>query len=384
MLARMSARKKTGKTVASKETARKKSPTKAAKTARKRPASKKAAPKKAASKKANSKKANSKKAAPKKAAPKKAAPKKAAPKKAAPKKAAPKKAAPKKAAPKKAASKKAASKKAASKKAASKKAASKKAAAKKPAAKQAAPKKARANEAAGDKANGALSPVSARPTRGERDKVRERVSEIDLTCNAWATIVAERMNADQNFADLVDQFRAQPPRDLRGLFLMDALQAAEAHVAVITQVLGEHLEGRRGDPVIILDEIRKRQKRIAAVYAVNAFLAVLNQMKPEKPKWQAFDALDPRFAVLALAHQTLGYALEAAQIVAPPDVTEQIINATQDEAVWVWRRMPEPGTDTLAACAAAAAFFRHLGAESMVTTDEVAAFYAEQNTQRPS
>ncbi|MEQ8887748.1 MAG: hypothetical protein RID93_08930 [Sandaracinaceae bacterium] len=335
----MSARKKTGKTVASKETARKKSPTKAAKTARKRPASKKAAPKKAA---------------------------------------------PKTAAPKKAASKKTAAKKAASKKAAPKKAASKKAAAKKPAAKQAAPKKARANEAAGDKANGALSPVSARPTRGERDKVRERVSEIDLTCNAWATIVAERMNADQNFADLVDQFRAQPPRDLRGLFLMDALQAAEAHVAVITQVLGEHLEGRRGDPVIILDEIRKRQKRIAAVYAVNAFLAVLNQMKPEKPKWQAFDALDPRFAVLALAHQTLGYALEAAQIVAPPDVTEQIINATQDEAVWVWRRMPEPGTDTLAACAAAAAFFRHLGAESMVTTDEVAAFYAEQNTQRPS
>ena len=384
MLARMSARKKTGKTVASKETARKKSPTKAAKTARKRPASKKAASKKAAPKKATSKKAAPKKAASKKAAPKKAAAKKAAPKKAAPKKAAPKKAASKKAAPKKAAPKKAASKKAAPKKAASKKAASKKAAAKKPAAKQAAPKKARANEAAGDKANGALSPVSARPTRGERDKVRERVSEIDLTCNAWATIVAERMNADQNFADLVDQFRAQPPRDLRGLFLMDALQAAEAHVAVITQVLGEHLEGRRGDPVIILDEIRKRQKRIAAVYAVNAFLAVLNQMKPEKPKWQAFDALDPRFAVLALAHQTLGYALEAAQIVAPPDVTEQIINATQDEAVWVWRRMPEPGTDTLAACAAAAAFFRHLGAESMVTTDEVAAFYAEQNTQRPS
>ncbi|MCA9607210.1 MAG: hypothetical protein KC619_16500 [Myxococcales bacterium] len=227
-----------------------------------------------------------------------------------------------------------------------------------------------------DSSREALSPVSARPTRTQRSSDRSRLTEIDQTCNAWADIVAERMAADQTFADLVEQYHMQPPRDLRGLILWDALQAAEAHVAMITDVLHRHLTGRRGDPVEILVDLRARQRRIAAVYAVNAFLAVLNQMSQDKPKWLSMDFLDPRFAVLALAHQTLGYAIEAARITAPPDLTEQIIEATQDPAVWVWRRMPEPGTDTLAACAATAAFFRSLGAEVMTGTDEVAELYA--------
>lgn len=227
-----------------------------------------------------------------------------------------------------------------------------------------------------DAARAHLAPVSARPSRTQRSADKARLSEIDETCNAWADIVAERMAADQTFADLVEQYHMQPPRDLRGLILWDALQAAEAHVAMITETLAQHLEGRRGDPVAILAELRTRQRRIAAVYAVNAFLAVLNQMSQEKPKWLSMDFLDPRFAVLALAHQTLGYAIEAARVTAPPDLTEQIIEATQDPAVWVWRRMPEPGTDTLAACAATAAFFRSLDSSVMTSTDEVAELYA--------
>ncbi|MCZ7679172.1 MAG: hypothetical protein M5U28_10640 [Sandaracinaceae bacterium] len=226
-----------------------------------------------------------------------------------------------------------------------------------------------------------LSPVVARPRRSTRVEADARLAEIDAVCTAWADIVAERMSADQTFADLVEQLR-HASRDLRGLFLWDAMQAAESHVAMINEVLARHIADRRADPLAILEELRARQLRTAAVYAVNAFLAVLNQMKPEKAKWLAFDDLDPRLAVLALAHQTLGYALEAARVEAPPDVTEQILAATQDEAVWVWRRMPEPGTETLAACAAAAAFFRSLGASVLTGTDEVAALYGEHARAR--
>jgi len=227
-----------------------------------------------------------------------------------------------------------------------------------------------------------LSPVRARPRRDDRADVKARLREIDEACNAWADIVAERMAADQTFADLVEQYHMQPPRDLRGLILWDALQAAEAHVSMITEVLARNLDGRSGDPVVILEELRAQQRRVAAVYAVNAFLAVLNQMNAEKPKWLTMDYPDERFAVLALAHQTLNYAIEAARIEAPPDLTEQIIEATQDPAVWVWRRMPEQGTDTLAACAAAAAFFRSLDADVMTSTDEVAELYAAHSASR--
>lgn len=263
-------------------------------------------------------------------------------------------------------------KKKAKKKTTAKKAASKKASSRTSSEK---PRSRRRSKVGTDSAE--LEPVRARPSRLQRSESRDRLAEIDRACNAWADIVAERMAADQTFADLVEQYHMQPPRDLRGLILWDALQAAEAHVSLITGVLDKHLEGRAGDPVNILQELRARQRRIAAVYAVNAFLAVLNQMAQDKPKWLSMDFLDPRFAVLALAHQTLGYAIEAAQVTAPPDLTEQIIEATQDPAVWVWRRMPEPGTDTLAACAATAAFFRSLDAEVMTSTDEVAELYAE-------
>lgn len=225
-----------------------------------------------------------------------------------------------------------------------------------------------------------LTPVEARPSRSERARVDSRLAEIDEVMSAWADVVAERMAADQTFADLVEQFHHQP-RDLRGLFLWDALQAAESHVELINEVLERHIVERKADPTAILAELRARRQRVAAVYAVNAFLAVLNQMKPKKPRWRfagvELDDLDPRFAVLALAHQTLAYALDAAHVEAPPDLTEHIIQATQDEAVWVWKRMPEPGTDTLAACAATAAFFRSLGAPILDTTDGVAALYAE-------
>jgi len=287
------------------------------------------------------------------------------------------KTAPKKTAPKKSAARKPPAKSTASAKPAARSA--KAAAKKKPAPKPAAAREAEA------KTNGAappLIPVAARPTRNARAKQDARLQEVDSVCAAWADIVAERMAADQTFAELVEQLGQLKARDLRGLFLWDALQAAESHVALINDVLAAHIEDRRADPLMILADLRDRQIRVAAVYAVNAFLAVLNQMKPQKPKWLAMDDLDPRFAVLALAHQTLGYALEAMGVEAPPDLTEAILAATQDEAVWVWRRMPEPGTDTLAACAAAAAFFRALGAHSLVGTDEVAAFYGEHAQQR--
>lgn len=244
--------------------------------------------------------------------------------------------------------------------------------------------KAHARASQGQASNGSsrpIVPVAACPTRSARAEADARLAEIDAVCAAWADIVAERMAADQSFAELVEQAR-HASRDLRGLFLWDAMHAAEAHVALINDVLARHIRDRKADPIAILEDLRARKLRVAAVYAVNAFLAVLNQMKHEKPKWVAFDDLDPRFAVLALAHQTLGYALEAARIEAPPDLTEQILTATQDDAVWVWRRMPEPGTDTLAACAAAAAFFRALGANVLTGTDEVAALYAEHARAR--
>lgn len=227
-----------------------------------------------------------------------------------------------------------------------------------------------------------LAPVPARPSRADRVRADTRLQEIDEVCSAWAAIVAERMSADQTFAELVEQYQ-HGTRDLRTLFLWDALQAAEAHVALVNAVIARHLDGsRRADPLAILADLRAEQDKTAAVYAVNAFLAVLNQMSSKKPKWLTNDELDPRVAVLALAHQTLCYALEAARVSAPADLTEHVIRATQDDTVWVWRKMPEPGTDTLAACAAAAAFFRDLGATRLTTTDEVAALYAEHASAR--
>ena len=224
-----------------------------------------------------------------------------------------------------------------------------------------------------------LVPVKARPSRSEREFAEARAREIDDVCAAWAAIVAERMAADQQFAETFEQFQTRP-RDLRGLFLWDALHAAESHVALVNTVIARHLDGRRADPFAILGELRAEQRQLAVVYAVNAFLAVLNQMSSNKPKWLPMESVDERMAVLALAHQTMEYALEAARIEAPPDLTENILLAAQDESVWSGAR--DAQDRTLAACAASAAFFRALGAEDLGSIDEVVTAYDARSRSR--
>lgn len=215
-------------------------------------------------------------------------------------------------------------------------------------------------------------PVQARLTRSERALAEARAREIDEVCAAWAAIVAERMAADQAFTEAYERYRRRP-RDLRGLFELEALHAAEAHVSLLTSVIARHLDGRRADPLAILADIRNEKRKLAVAYAVNAFLAVLNQMSPNKPKWLPFEDFDPRMAVLALAHQTLEHALEAARIEAPADLTEHILRAAQDESVWASRR--NASDHTLAACAAAAAFFRSLGQTDLGAIDEIVSLY---------
>lgn len=217
-----------------------------------------------------------------------------------------------------------------------------------------------------------LVPVKARPSRSEREFAERRAQEIDDVCAAWAAIVAERMAADQVFAETYEQYQTRP-RDLRGLFLWEQLHAAESHVVLVNAVIAKHLEGRRADPFAILAELREAQRKLAVAYAVNAFLAVLNQMSPSKPKWISTEVLDPRMAVLALAHQTLENALEAARIEAPGDLTEVILEAAQHESVWSGAR--DASDRTLAACAAAAAFFRSVGAQELGSIDEVVTLY---------
>ncbi len=217
-----------------------------------------------------------------------------------------------------------------------------------------------------------LTPVKARPSRSERAMAEARAQEIDDVCAAWAAIVAERMAADQQFAECFERYQ-QRPRDLRGLFLWDQLHAAESHVALVNAVIAKHLDGRRADPFEILADLRLAQRKLAVVYAVNAFLAVLNQMSPHKPKWLPAENLDSRMAVLALAHQTLEYALEAGRVEAPSDLTEPILQAAQDESVWSGAR--DQADRTLAACAATAAFFRTMGSEELGSIDEVVSLY---------
>lgn len=232
-------------------------------------------------------------------------------------------------------------------------------------------------DGAGDGAR--LAPVKARPTRSERAFAEARAQEIDDVCAAWAAIVAERMAADQQFAESFEQFQKRP-RDLRALFLWDQLHAAESHVALVNAVIAKHLDGRRADPFAILADLRLAQRKLAVAYAVNAFLAVLNQMSPSKPKWLAFEDLDPRMAVLALAHQTLEYALESGRIESPGDLTERILEAAQHESVWTGAR--DTSDRTLAACAATAAFFRSIGAEELSSIDEVVALYEDHARKR--
>ena len=226
-----------------------------------------------------------------------------------------------------------------------------------------------------------ISPTPARPSRAERVVADERSRRIDEVCAAWAAIVAERMAADQQFADLYEVMGSRTS-DLRGLFAWDALHAAEAHLSLVNTCIARHLsDDGRGDPRAILAELRWEQRKLAAVYAVNAFAAVLNQMSPTKPKWVSMQEFDPRIVVLSLAHQTLGYALEALRCEAPGDLTDHILKASQDQRVWAIE--PEGDAHRLNAAAyAAAAFFRAIGATDLSTAEEIGALYSTRAQAR--
>lgn len=224
--------------------------------------------------------------------------------------------------------------------------------------------------------------VAARPTRAERSVAEERARRIDEVCAAWAAIVAERMAADEAFADLYEQQYRGRSGDLRSLFSLDALQHAEAHLALVNSTIARHLsDDGRADPRVILADLRWERRKIAAVYAVNAFVAVLNQMGPTKAKWLQMQEFDPKIAVLALAHQTLHYALESLRVEAPADITEAILKASQDESAWAVQHRSDV-TRLASAAAAAAVFFRLVGATELVTAEEVASLYATRARAR--
>lgn len=227
-----------------------------------------------------------------------------------------------------------------------------------------------------------VEPIPARPSRAERIEGDGRQRRIDEVCAAWGAIVAERQYADELFAE---QYEAYGKRttDLRGLFAWDALHAAEANLSLVNASIARHLaEDGRGDPRAILADLRWEQRKLAAVYAVNAFCAVLNQMSTQKAKWTSeMEEFDPRIAVLSLAHQTLGYALDALHIEAPGDLTEHILRASQDQTVWAIE--PERDPHRLnAASYAAAAFFRRIDADDLVTAEEIGSLYVTRAKSR--
>ncbi len=224
--------------------------------------------------------------------------------------------------------------------------------------------------------------MSARPSRAERANADERMRRIDDVCAAWAAIVAERMAADQQFAELFEAYRNRSS-DLRGLFAWDALHAAEAHLSIVNSALARHIgDDGRADPRAILADLRWEQRKLAAVYAVNAFLAVLNQMSQRRAKWANLEEFDPRIAVLSLAHQTLGYAMESLRVAQPgDDLTEKILAASQQDPVWAEKHDSDE-VRLAAACAAAAAFFRSIGANELTTGEEILALYATRARSR--
>lgn len=240
-------------------------------------------------------------------------------------------------------------------------------------------------DGANGQANGhdEVSMVKARPSRAERASAEERMRRIDDVCAAWAAIVAERMAADQQFTDLYEAYRTRSA-DLRGLFAWDALHAAEAHLALVNSALARHIgDDGRADPRAILADLRWEQRKLAAVYSVNAFLAVLNQMSPHKAKWANLEEFDPRIAVLSLAHQTLGYALECLRLADPGDLTEKILSASQQENVWASRFEVSAEESRLrGACSAAAWFFRSIGATELTTAEEIFALYLTRAKSR--
>ncbi len=222
--------------------------------------------------------------------------------------------------------------------------------------------------------------ISARPSRAERADAEERMRRIDEVCAAWAAIIAERMAADQQFAELYEAYRTRS-RDLRGLFAWDALHAAEAQLALINSALARFIgEDGRADPRAILADLRWEQRKLAAVYAINAFLAVLNQMSPRKARWLNLEEFDPRIAVLSLAHQTLGYALGCLRLPDPGDLTDKILAASQHESVWEVGE--DDGGRAFRAARAAAWFFQQVGASELTTAEEVLTLYTTRARAR--
>jgi len=243
-------------------------------------------------------------------------------------------------------------------------------------------RKAAPSAAAPKKASVARSaePGRARPSKAAA-AARTSPSDtlVDRLTGAWGAIVVERIAADQDFTEAFERYRGAP-RDLRAVFAWDEVLSAEAHLSLVNAIIAKHSDGAgRADPFAILRELHEERRRLAAVYAVNAFRAVLGQMSPRKARWREMEGgdFDERIAVLALAHQALAKALEIARVPAPADLTEPTLDAAQDRAVWAVRRNGAEGL-VLAALQAAAVFFARIGADTFADAREIARLYAVQ------
>ncbi|MDW8245779.1 MAG: hypothetical protein RMJ84_04300 [Sandaracinaceae bacterium] len=219
-----------------------------------------------------------------------------------------------------------------------------------------------------------------RPSREERAFIERCMPQIDRTCAAWAAIVAERMAADQDFTEAYLNFRKRSG-DIRSLFAWDALLAAEARLSAINGILARHInEDGRADPHAILEALHREHLRLAAVYATNAFLAILNQMAPSKPKWLPLSEFDPRIAVLALAHNALVYSLNVLRVPAPSDLTESILSIAQREEVWAARpQNGNPQNRLPMAWVASALFFKSMGATELESPEQVQLLYQSKS-----
>ena len=202
---------------------------------------------------------------------------------------------------------------------------------------------------------------------------------VDRITGAWGAIVVERIAADQDFAAAFERYRTAT-KDIRAIFAWDEVLSAEAHLSLVNGIIARHSDtAGRADPFAILADLHEERRRLAAVYAVNAFRAVLGQMSQKKPRWRDMDGgdFDERIAVLALAHQALSKALEIARVAAPADLTEPTLDAAQDRAVWAVRRTGAEGL-VLASLQAASIFFARIGADTFADASEIGRLYAVQ------
>ena len=227
----------------------------------------------------------------------------------------------------------------------------------------------------------ASKPVSPRGSDGERANGRSHRDDelVDRITGAWGAIVVERIAADQDFAAAFERYRTAP-KDLRAIFAWDEVLSAEAHLSLVNGIIARHADTRgRADPFLIVSELAEERRRLAAVYAVNAFRAVLGQMSQKKARWREMEGgeFDERIAVLALAHQALSKALEIARVPAPADLTEPTLDAAQDRAVWAVRRTGAEGL-VLASLQAASIFFARIGADTFADAAEIGRLYAVQ------